>query len=171
MTEAPILTTARLTLRSHAMSDWPDLRDMLASDRARHIGGPLDERAAWSFFARAVAPWSLQGHGAFAIDVADTGTFVGQISLARPPWFPETELGWLMLPAAEGRGFAAEAAGAVRDWAFANTALDGLVSYIHVDNTRSIALAERLRARPDPDATAPYINHVVYRHPGPEAVQ
>ncbi len=99
-----------------------------------------------------------------------TGVFVGQVGLNGHPYFPETELGWMVLASGEGKGIAAEAASAVRDWAFQTLGLATLVSYIHRDNTRSIRLAERLGARYDPDAPpCPYSNHIVYRHPEPEA--
>ena len=91
------------------------------------------------------------------------------------PWFPagwpERELGWTVWSdAAEGKGYAFEAAAAARDHAFGALGWETAVSYIDPDNIRSVALAERLGARHDPEARGPGENScLVYRHPRPEA--
>ena len=116
--------------------------------------------------ASEIAMWDLMGHGAWGIETTD-GDFVGQIGLLKPPHFPETEIGWTVMPAAEGKGLAMEAASAVLIWAWDN-GFDTLVSYIHPDNIRSIALAKRLGAQHDPHAQLPdgetAAETVVYRH-------
>ena len=76
----------------------------------------------------------------------------GQVAVTHPPHFPETELGWFLLDGYERRGLAFEAASAARDYAFRSIHPASLVSYIHRDNSRSIALAERLGAVSDPNA-------------------
>jgi len=58
----------------------------------------------------------------------------------------------------EGRGYATEAALALRDWAFS------LVSYIAPGNAASVAVAERLGARLDPAAPRTVPADLVYRH-------
>ena len=64
----------------------------------------------------------------------------------------------------EGKGYALEAARAMRDWAFAGLKLPTLVSYVDQDNARSRALAEKLGARLDPDAPRQDKEDLVYRH-------
>ena len=62
------------------------------------------------------------------------------------------------------------AAAAARDHAFGALGWETAVSYIDPDNIRSVALAERLGARHDPEARGPGENScLVYRHPRPEA--
>ena len=163
----PTLSTARLTLRPHVMADFPAYAAFYASDRAQWMGGPLDRRGAWNSFASDVAQWALMGHGAFAIEDRETGAFLGQVAVAHPPHFPERELGWFVLPDAEGRGIAAEAAVAARDWCRDALPDAPLVSYIARQNAASIRLAERLGARPDPDAPVPHPNDSAWRHPEP----
>lgn len=102
------------------------------------MGAPINEIGAWAAFCRDVAQWGLIGHGAWAIDLTATGKLVGQVGLNGHPYFPEKELGWMLLPQGEGQGIAAEAAHAVRDWAYKTLRLTTLVSYIHHDNTPSI---------------------------------
>ncbi|SIR53711.1 GNAT family N-acetyltransferase [Microbacterium sp. RURRCA19A] len=57
------------------------------------------------------------------------------------------EVGWVVSPAASGRGLATEAVRALVDTAFTVYGLRRLVARIDAENTRSIALAERLGMR------------------------
>ncbi len=77
-------------------------------------------------------------------------------------------MGWLLLPAFEGRGYAAEAARAARGYAYGTLGWKTAVSYVSAENHRSAALARRLGAREDLDAPSPG-DGLVFRHPAPEA--
>ncbi|MBR9837181.1 MAG: GNAT family N-acetyltransferase [Rhodobacteraceae bacterium] len=163
---APVLHTPRLTLRGHVMADLEALCDLLGTERARHMGGPLPRLEAWRWMASEVAMWDLMGHGVWGIETRD-GTFLGQIGITRPPHYPEVELGWTLLEHAEGAGYASEAAQAVLLWAWEN-GFSSLVSYITPGNDRSVALAQRLGATHDPEAALPEgetaADTVVFRH-------
>jgi len=65
----------------------------------------------------------------------------------------------------EGRGYATQAARALRDWATAAGGMRALVSYIHPENGRSVAVAERLGATRDDTAPRQDPDDLVYRHP------
>lgn len=160
----PVIETERLLLRPLVFADWPAYFAFLASDRARYMGGPHSEETAWSFFCNDVAQWSLFGHGALMFEDRQTGETMGQVALCKGPLFPELELGWFVYDGAEGKGYALEAASALRDWGFATLGVSECVSYIDPDNARSIRLAERLGARLDPEAQAPHPANLVYRH-------
>jgi RimJ/RimL family protein N-acetyltransferase len=168
---APTLETERLILRPHRMQDFEDLATVLATPHARFMGGPKTRDETWLSFCSDIAQWPLLGHGAWAVDQRDTGDFIGQISIIQQPNFPEVEIGWIFLPQVQGNGFAQEAASAALTFAFASLGLATLVSYIDAKNTRSIRLAVRLGAAPDPAAALPYPDNIVYRHPHPEARQ
>ena len=160
----PVIESERLLLRPLVFADWPKYFAFLASDRARYMGGPHTEETAWSFFCNDVAQWSLFGHGALMFEDRQTGETMGQVALCKGPLFPELELGWFVYDGAEGKGYALEAASALRDWGFATLGVSECVSYIDPDNARSIRLAERLGARLDPEAQAPHPANLVYRH-------
>lgn len=160
----PRLTTARLLLRAPHADDFPAYARLLASPRAKGMGGPFTERAAWGLFCHDVAGWTLFGHGALMIDLRASSECIGQVGISHGPLFPEKELGWLVYDGYEGRGYVTEAAAALRDWAFGPRGLDRLVSYIDPDNARSIAVAERLGAVIDPDAPRPDAADLVYLH-------
>jgi len=160
----PTLATARLTLRATVMDDFPAYARLMASPRAAGMGGPFDTRAAWGMFCHGVALWQFVGHGALMIDLGATGESVGLVEINHGPLFPEKELGWQLYEGHEGYGYATEAAGALRDWAFGTLALPTLVSYIGPGNARSIAVAERLGAVLDPAAAQQDPGDLVYRH-------
>lgn len=147
MADIPTLRTERLLLRSPRIEDFPEYAAFLASPRAGHMGGPWDARAAWGMFSHDVACWALFGHGALMIALPETGAVIGQVGINAGPLFPEKELGWLLYEGQEGRGFATEAAAALRDWAFTELGLETLVSYVDPANGRSIAAARRLGGR------------------------
>lgn len=169
MTEAPTLHTNRLTLRAGRMADFEPIAATLTSERAKYIGGPYDRETAWDKFAGAVGSWALQGLGDWTIADRATGAVLGTAGIGQPPHFPETEIGWVLVEDAEGRGIATEAASAILAHAFGPMGLATLVSYIEPENTRSIALAQRLGAVPDADAARPWPEDVVYRHAPKEA--
>lgn len=161
---APTLHTARLTLRAPAMADFTAYAGFWASPRSRFMGGPAGERGAWFWFCHDIAAWALFGHGALMMDRRDGGGTVGQVGINAGPLYPETELGWLLYEGAEGQGYAAEGAAALRDWAFAVLGLPSLVSYMDAANARSARLAARLGAVPDPAAAVQDAGDIVWRH-------
>lgn len=167
MIEIPRLNTERLILRPPVVADFPAYEALWASGRSAYMGGPYDTFGAWGLFCHDVACWTLFGHGALMIELVDGGECVGQIGINHGPLFAEKEMGWLLYPGHEGKGYAAEAARAMRDWAFTAGGLDTLVSYVDPANARSIAVAERLGAVRDPDAPRPDPEDLVYRHPRP----
>ncbi|MFN4155035.1 MAG: GNAT family N-acetyltransferase [Paracoccaceae bacterium] len=161
---APVLHTQRLVLRPPVMADFPAYAAFWASERTRYMGGPRDASGAWFWFCHDVAQWALLGHGALMLDHRETGATVGQVGINAGPEFPETELGWFVYAGHEGQGFATEAAGALRDWAFASLPVESLVSYTDADNAASIRVAQRLGAELDAKAPRQDPQDLVWRH-------
>ena len=166
MTTIPTLTTSRLTLRPMRAADWTGYYGLMASDRSIYMGGPFSTSMAWGMFCADHAQWSLFGCGALMIENTASGECLGQVGINSGPLFPEFELGWLLYPAAEGHGFAYEAAVALRAWSLDVRHIETLVSYVDPDNARSSRLAERLGAMLDANARRPDPSDLVYRHYG-----
>jgi RimJ/RimL family protein N-acetyltransferase len=165
------LDTARLILRRPAGRDWPQVRDFFLSDRSAGVGGPHDLGRAWRILAAEIGHWDICGCGMWAVARRGDDTALGLIGPWTPADWPEPEIGWMILSAdIEGTGIATEAAQAAIAHAWNVLGWQTMVSYIAPDNARSIRLAERLGARPDPDAARPAWDRpcVVYRHPRPE---
>lgn len=167
---APMPATARLTLRIPGPEDFEGFAAFFASSRAAFVGGPIGRETAWRVLGTIIGHWSLRGWGPFAIVPRGGSAAIGTTGPWFPEGWPEPELGWMLWDATrEGQGLMAEAAKAARAHAYRHLGWTTAVSYIAPGNTRSIALATRLGARPDPDARRHDGDaHIVYRHPGPE---
>ena len=161
------MTTERLELRAQRLEDFESFAAMFASPRAVFMGGPFTRRDAWLAFAADSGTWELLGLGCWTLERRADRATLGQVGVNKPDFFPEVELGWMLYPGFTGQGYATEAAAAARDWAFGPRGLETLVSYVDPANAASIALAERLGARLDPQAPRPDAGTLVYRHPGP----
>ena len=169
----PTLETERLILRAPQGEDHAHWERLALSDRARFIGGPLTRALAFRAWSVVIGHWAIRGFGMFVLQPKAGGDPIGHVGHWEPEGWPEREIGWSIWdPAAEGLGYAREAARAVLDYTFDTLGWDTLVSYIDEGNDRSIALAQRLGASPDntaekPDRDQPPI--LVYRHSRPEA--
>ena len=174
LSPTPVLETDRLTLRAPQGTDWPHWRNFHHSDRARFIGGGPDRQPgdSWRAFGHIIGHWAMRGFGMFVFTFKGDDTPLGLTGPWFPEGWPERELGWTVWSeAAEGRGLVSEAASAARRHAFGTLGWDTAVSYIDPDNTRSIALAERLGATLDRSARQPAWDKpcLVYRHPAEDA--
>ncbi len=162
----PVLHTERLTLRGPEARDYPAFRDFFASDRSIHTGGPKDAKSAWILFAAELGHWHLHGFGMWTVE--HEGQPIGLVGCWYPDQWPEKEIGWLIWETHEGKGYAFEAAQAARTHCYGPFGWDTAVSYIHRENTRSIALAERLGCTRDEAAVHPNPDALVFRHPAPK---
>ncbi|MEM8731087.1 MAG: GNAT family N-acetyltransferase [Pseudomonadota bacterium] len=175
LADTPVLTTQRLTLRAPQASDVSACMAFLATERTQYMGGPYDPAHAWRSTGHLIGHWVMRGYGLFIYCDRATGQPLG----ATGPYFPEAwvepEFGWSMWDAArEGQGLVFEAVTAARAWTYTTLGWTTAVSYIDPENTRSIALAERLGAVLDPAATCPDLpgweGTLIFRHPSPEAL-
>ena len=93
--------------------------------------GPHSREGAWKEFATAAAGWTLRGYGSLSVTDAGSGAYLGEVGIYHLATYYAPEIGWMVLPEAEGRGIAAEAARALRDWAYATQSWTTLVSHVH----------------------------------------
>lgn len=147
----PNLSTRRLLLRPRTMAD---LDACLAMDRdpqvTRFIPGPWADPQAHDAFVRerVLRNWG-PGLGYWSITArAAPDRFLGWILLL-PPDGEEagTEIGWRLVRAAWGHGYASEAGLAVAAHAFDTLGLSRLVAEIDPGNAGSIRVAEKIGMR------------------------
>ncbi|MGB5066296.1 MAG: GNAT family N-acetyltransferase [Albidovulum sp.] len=160
----PTLHTNRLTLRAPRLADFDHWAAFFASPRSVHERGPLDRVEGYRTWAADVALWPLKGYGAFGVDDRTTGTYLGEVGIYEPEGYPEPELGWFIIPDAEGKGYASEAARAVMLWARQTFGWDRLINIIDPANTRSLALGLRLGGVIDPTLPGTDPGDVVITH-------
>jgi RimJ/RimL family protein N-acetyltransferase len=96
----------------------------------------------------------LRGAGMWTVTLARADVPLGWLYLWKEWGGPEPELGWVLTLAAEGHGYAREAAFAVLPHALALYGPSGFVSYIDAGNIRSARLAAALGAARDIAAEA-----------------
>ena len=104
------------------------------------------------------------GYGPFTVEDRATGAYVGEVGIYHAAEYPSPELGWFVVPEAEGKGYAAEAAQAVMAWARDDLGWTRLTSIIEPANARSIALGLRLGGVIDPTLPGIDPTDVVIRH-------
>ena len=156
LTNAPHLTTDRLVLRGPDRADLPAFtRFMTSAPSMIAQGETITEDQAWFSFLIGVGHWNWHGFGFFTVVEQHTGQPVGRVGLLKHSNWPELELAWHLFEGAEGKGFATEAAIAVKAWARGDLGVTRLVSYIDATNARSQAVARRLGAQTD-GARAPH---------------
>jgi ribosomal-protein-alanine N-acetyltransferase len=94
------------------------------------------------------------GFGLWAVEVRESGEFIGFTGLARPSFdahfTPAVEVGWRLARQAWGHGYATEAGRASLVFAGAGAGLEEVVSLTSVGNGRSRAVMRRLGMSHDP---------------------
>ncbi|MFX0545177.1 GNAT family N-acetyltransferase [Roseovarius sp. S1116L3] len=172
LADTPVLETERLTLRAIGPQDMEAGIAFLASERAQYMGGPYTRHDAWVQTCRLIGEWTVRGTGLFVICLKGTDEAIGDVGAIYPEGYPEPEIGWgLWTPEFEGKGYAEEAAIAVRQHLYDDMGWQTAVSYIDPDNAPSIALANRLGCSLDTKAPLPDLpdweGTLIYRHPAP----
>jgi RimJ/RimL family protein N-acetyltransferase len=178
------LFTERLCLRPWTPQDAEALHELFADPVVMHglnrePVSDLDRTRA--VIEGGIDAWRTDGLGPFILETATSDRRpVGQAGLMifdSRGWTPSTwasagshaqpELGWALIRAHWGYGYATEAAAAIRDWAYEFRAIDLLVSLISPDNARSQRVAERLGATATETVTPADSKQeaVVWRHP------
>ncbi|MGA9341927.1 MAG: GNAT family N-acetyltransferase [Rhodanobacteraceae bacterium] len=148
--EIPRLETERLRLCALGERHFEAYASMLAdasSTRFVGDGQPLDRMNAWRSMAMLLGHWVLRGYGMWAVELKDTGEFVGRVGLHNPEGWPDMELGWMLMPEKRHHGYATEAGRAALDFAFANIPTQRVISLIRADNNTSERVARRLGGR------------------------
>lgn len=173
LTGIPVIETERLRLRGPERRDFEAFAEFMATDRARHVGGPIGRTLAWRGFCHVTGHWVHRGYSAFIIADKASDMAIGMAGPWFPEGWPEPEIAWSIWQAkAEGKGLAFEAATASRKHAYTALGWTTAISLIVEGNDRSAALARRMGCVHEGD-----FHHEVFgpsrifRHPGPADMQ
>jgi RimJ/RimL family protein N-acetyltransferase len=131
--------------------------------------GPRTPEQAEEILRRFVANWRVQGFGWWYLRERASGDYVGEVGLQRADveGEPVVEIGWTLLPAHWGRGYATEAARAALTYGFGTAGLEEIVSFTMVENAASRRVMERIGMAYDRDIERAGLPHVLYRLPAP----
>jgi RimJ/RimL family protein N-acetyltransferase len=143
-----VLTTARAVIRELTPEDAPFIVTLL-NDPAfiRNIGdrGVRTDADAREYLAAGpLASYARHGFGLCAVTLAGTGAPIGICGLLQRDELPGPDLGFAFLPEFRARGYAFEAASALRADAHARLGIRTLHAIVNPDNEPSIRLLDRL---------------------------
>lgn len=142
------LITPRLRLRPVEASDFEAYAAFVAEPAAmRFLGGAQSPTAAWRGFTSIIGSRTLNGYSMFSVIELETGRWVGRVGPWSPSGWPGLEVGWGLVPAVWGLGYATEAAEAAVDWCFDALGWDEVIHCIDPQNHPSQAVARRLGSR------------------------
>lgn len=145
MQVGPVLFTDRLMLR---VPNGDDLEGFAAfgadEETTRFLGGVKGRSAAWRTLSSMAGSWLVNGYSMFSVVERASGRWVGRLGPWQPEGWPGTEVGWGVLREFAGLGYAHEATVAAMDYAIDVLGWTEVIHTIDPENTRSIALAQRL---------------------------
>jgi RimJ/RimL family protein N-acetyltransferase len=119
----------------------------MGDEASRFVGGPISRQLAWRGFMSVAGAWALTGFGMFSVVDKVTGGWIGRVGPWRPEGWPGAEVGWGIVPQAQGKGFASEAATASIDWAVDTLGWTDVIHCIDPLNAPSQAVARKLGSR------------------------
>ncbi len=167
----PGFETERLCFAAPSEAILPFEAAFFASPRSHYVGGPLPRRRIWRQLALYLGHWALRGYGYWALHARSDGRPVGLCGIWHPREWPEPEIAYHLYNGEEGQGFATEAVRAVRDYAYDTLGWTAISSFIDPENGASVAVAERVGARPGPNrfvAEPGEPEIVIWQHISPE---
>ena len=143
------LETERLMLRPLTLDDAPFILGLLNEPSfLEYIGdkGVRDLESARTYLlAGPIDSYARHGHGLLHVGHRESGTSIGICGLLRRPGVLEDpDIGFALLPAWWGSGYAFEAAGACMAWGHDTLGLNRILGVTKPHNGPSISLLERL---------------------------
>jgi RimJ/RimL family protein N-acetyltransferase len=175
------LRTERLLMRRWQDSDQEPFAALNAdAETMRYFPNTLDRAASDAMIDRIEALLDEQGYGLWALEVIESGQFIGFTGLnPMPPGVPGAggvEVGWRLVKGAWHHGYATEAANASLDVAFNGLGLAEIWSMTSVLNEPSQAVMRRIGLteygrfeHPRIAEGSPLRPHVVYHATRPAA--
>ncbi len=145
------LHTARLTLRAFTFDDAPFIVELLNdAGWLRNIGDRhvrTEDDAREYLRNGAIAHAARHGFALGAVERRSGGTPIGMCGLIRREGLDDVDLGYALLPAYRGRGYAREAAAAWLAAGFERFGLQRIVAITCVDNAASGQVLEAVGMR------------------------
>jgi RimJ/RimL family protein N-acetyltransferase len=146
-----LLRTPRLGLRRWSPADLEPCAQMNADPAVREFfpSGLMTRDQTAEMIRRLEEHFDQYGYGFYALDVLDTGEFIGFAGLSHPTgfeaWFvPCMEIGWRLRREAWGHGYATEAARACLQHGWKALGLEKIYAYTAELNVRSQRVMDKI---------------------------
>lgn len=156
----PIYETDRLVLRPRSLADLEDCVAMdLDPEVVKYIRPTEDEETHRAFLQERLSQSYDGGLGFWSVflkeDSGEQAEFIGWVLLIPlADEGPEVEIGYRFVQNAWGKGYASEAAAAIRDHAFRETDLQEIVAVSHPENKASHAVLKKIGLKQQEDKLA-----------------
>jgi ribosomal-protein-alanine N-acetyltransferase len=143
------LRTSRLLLRQFRDSDLAPLIAMgQNADVMRYFVTMMTPEDTTAMFGRMKAHWDNHGFGVFAVEIPGESEFAGFVGLTHTrfeaAFTPCVEILWRLVPSAHNKGYCTEAAHAVLEWSFRETALKEILAFAVPQNIPSWRVMEKI---------------------------
>lgn len=159
---AQAVSTQRLLLRRWQARDRAPFAAMCADPEVMRFigsGNIMTEEQVAADIATYEASWKANGFGQFAVELRQTGQFIGFAGLGDHTLLPRyasfTEIGWRISRNVWGKGYATEAAKAAMDFGVDNCGLSDIVSVCQTENIASERIMQTLGLKLDRTGVAP----------------
>ena len=139
-----VIETEHLFLREMRENDFDALYRVLAdSDIMLHYPYTFDDARVRDWINRNIERYKIFGFGLWAVCLKDTGEMIGDCGLTMQLINGQIkpEIGYHIRADKQRKGYAKEAAIAVRDWTFNNTPFNIVYSYMKYTNEPSAKTA------------------------------
>lgn len=140
-----VLETERLRLREMTMDDFDALYAVLADPEImQHYPYAFDEGKVRGWIRRNMDRYRTFGFGLWAVCLKESGEMIGDCGLTMQTigGIIRPEIGYHIRRDMQRKGYAAEAASAVRDWTFEHTPFREIYSYMKYTNEPSARTAQ-----------------------------
>jgi RimJ/RimL family protein N-acetyltransferase len=150
MTNDYTITTERLYLTPFAPAHADALFSMNTDpDVMRYLGDPQTRDETEAGIVRVQARWDTFGYAWWTIFLKDTDTIIGAACLQNLAHKQDAplEIGWRLMTAHQGKGYATEAGQAAIDYGYEKVGVDYLCAVTDPENIASQKVMQRLGMR------------------------
>jgi RimJ/RimL family protein N-acetyltransferase len=171
MTARVMARSERLVLAHLVSADAPWIVTVLDNPEFRRFVGDRgvhSTETAEQYLANGpLASYAQHGFGLWGVTLRDSGMPVGIAGVLRRPELSDPDIGYAVLPAMRGQGYAIEAAGMVLALAHGALGIDRVLAIVDPENTASCTVLSRLGFRREGPHAAPGSDHRLdrYAHP------
>jgi RimJ/RimL family protein N-acetyltransferase len=144
----PVFQTDRLVLSEFSLADTTFIIQLTNTEGwLRNIGDRYTKTEAGAIAYLQKGPlksYATTGYGLWKTSLKETGQDIGICGCFKRDIFDHPDIGYALLPAFEGKGYATEAATGSRDFLFANYAVNNLLGITEPENLPSLKILSKL---------------------------